>query len=80
MDFLAHDFVQVSFAVEEFSKDTFGLSQGSGLVGEICQIVSPETIYDEMGNMGNPAVRESAHRINPFLLASSCLMRTNILY
>ena len=41
MDFFAHDLIQAIFTVEELFKNALGLSQGMGLIGEVCQVLSP---------------------------------------
>ena len=61
LDFLAHYFIEAIFAVEKLCQDAFGFCQRPGLVGKICQILFPQTIYDEMRQMRDPVIREVAH-------------------
>lgn len=79
LDFLPDNFIETIFQVKKFRKGTLGLRQRAGLIGKICQIFFPQTIYNEVGKVGDPIFREAAHRIKPRFWASFCLMRRNIL-
>jgi len=79
LDFVPYDFIQIIFPLEEVVQNLFRLGKRAPLVGEIYKSAFSQPVHDEMGQMREAIFGKAAHKIKPFLAASFCFARRNIL-
>src|SRR5437667_11457579 len=78
-NFLTHHVIDMIFALKEFLQHLLRVGKRAAFVKETREAFLPEPIQNEMGQVRDPILGQTTHRMKPLLVASFCFAKRNIL-